>query len=64
MLGTARLTGQTTGAVLLATLFELVGDPSRGGSTAGVAVAAGLAAAAAACSSMRLRVPTTAAAHR
>ena len=55
MLGTARLTGQTAGAVLLATLFAGAGAPSGRGSIVGLAVAAALAAAAAGFSAMRLR---------
>ncbi len=57
MLGTARLTGQTLGAVLLAVLFTLSGAPGGRGSTIGLGVAAVFAAVAACFSSMRLRVP-------
>jgi len=57
MLGTARLTGQTLGAVLLAVLFSFV--PTQGGK--GPMIALGLAAACAACaaltSSLRVRAP-------
>jgi DHA2 family multidrug resistance protein-like MFS transporter len=51
MLGTARLTGQTTGAVLTAILFELYGAP---GETVALEVAAGFALTAAVISLMRL----------
>jgi DHA2 family multidrug resistance protein-like MFS transporter len=57
MLGTARLTGQTFGAVLLATLFAVSGVANGKGSVVGLGFAAVLAAAAACFSSMRLRGP-------
>ncbi|MOA46661.1 hypothetical protein D3C78_1692060 [compost metagenome] len=55
MLGTARLTGQTLGAILLATLFALW--PGHGGTAEMVAlvVAGGFAVLAGTCSSLRLR---------
>lgn len=55
MLGTARLTGQTLGAVLLAAIFAL--RPGHDGSAESLAllVAAGCAAAAGVCSSLRVR---------
>ena len=55
MLGTARLTGQTVGAVLLATLFASFGVADGKGSIVGLGVAAVLSAAAACFSVMRLR---------
>ncbi len=56
MLGTARLTGQTLGAVVLASLFSLTGESSRRGSVVALALAATLALVASGLSSMRLRV--------
>jgi len=55
MLGTARLTGQTLGAIFLATLFALW--PGHGGTAEMVAliVAGGFAVLAGTCSSLRLR---------
>lgn len=55
MLGTARLTGQTLGAVLLAAIFAL--RPGHDGSAESLALllAAGGAAAAGVCSSLRVR---------
>jgi DHA2 family multidrug resistance protein-like MFS transporter len=60
MLGTARLTGQTTGAVLTAILLHIFGGP---GEVIGLWVAAGFAAVAAAVSLSRtaVRVPVPAA---
>ncbi|MBS0466304.1 MAG: MFS transporter [Proteobacteria bacterium] len=57
MLGTARLTGQTLGAVVLATIFAL--RPGHDGSAESLALllAAGFAAAAGVCSSLRVRQP-------
>lgn len=55
MLGTARLTGQTLGAVLLASLLSLEGTADGKGPVIGLGVAAGLAALASGFSSMRLR---------
>jgi DHA2 family multidrug resistance protein-like MFS transporter len=52
MLGTARLTGQTIGAVLTAVLLHLMG---AGGETASLALAAAFAVAAAALSALRWR---------
>jgi DHA2 family multidrug resistance protein-like MFS transporter len=58
MLGTARLTGQTIGAVLTAMLLHLFGDP---GEVIGLGVAAGFAALAALVSLSRTAVRETAA---
>ena len=57
MLGTARLTGQTLGAVLLAAIFAL--RPGHDGSAESLALvlAAGCAFAAGVCSSLRVRQP-------
>ena len=55
MLGTARLTGQALGAVLLATLFGIVDPHGTQGPTAALALAAGFAAASALFSALRLR---------
>lgn len=54
MLGTARLTGQSLGAVLLGVVFSAAGV-REGGVTVALALAAGLAAASAAFSLARLR---------
>ena len=55
MLGTARLTGQTLGAVLLAIIFT-VAEPVHGhGPTLALALASGFAALAGVFSSLRLR---------
>ncbi|MDR2451832.1 MAG: MFS transporter [Candidatus Accumulibacter sp.] len=55
MLGTARLTGQTFGAVLIATIFS-VADPHNGhGPTLALGLAAGFAAVAGVFSTLRLR---------
>lgn len=55
MLGTARLTGQTLGAVLLAAIFSAAGAHSAHGPGVALACAAGFAAVAAGFSAMRLR---------
>lgn len=54
MLGTARITGQTLGAVVLAVLFASVGDGGRAEPVA-IAVAAGFALLAAVFSTLRVR---------
>jgi DHA2 family multidrug resistance protein-like MFS transporter len=55
MLGTARLTGQTLGAVLLAMIFAMF-DPQGGhGSFVALWLAAGFAALAGVCSGLRMR---------
>jgi DHA2 family multidrug resistance protein-like MFS transporter len=55
MLGTARLTGQTLGAVLLAMIFAMF-DPQGGhGSFVALWLAAGFAAVAGVCSALRMR---------
>ncbi|CAN7479349.1 MFS transporter [Polaromonas sp. LjRoot131] len=57
MLGTARLTGQTLGAVLLAMIFTMF-DPQGGhGSFVALWLAAGFAALAGICSALRMRQP-------
>jgi DHA2 family multidrug resistance protein-like MFS transporter len=57
MLGTARLTGQTLGAVLLAMIFAMF-DPQDGhGSFVALWLAAGFAALAGICSALRMRQP-------
>lgn len=57
MLGTARLTGQTLGAVLLAMIFAMF-DPQGGhGSFVALWLAAGFAAVAGVCSVLRMRQP-------
>jgi MFS transporter, DHA2 family, multidrug resistance protein len=55
MLGTARLTGQTLGAVLLAVIFSAFGARSAHGPSIAFALAAGFAACAAAFSGLRVR---------
>ena len=55
MLGTARLAGQTSGALLLAIVFSATGAFGRQGPAVALGVAAALAAAAAAFSGLRLR---------
>ena len=55
MLGTARLTGQTLGAVLVAAIFSAVGAETPRGPSLALALAAGFAAMAGAFSGMRLR---------
>jgi DHA2 family multidrug resistance protein-like MFS transporter len=57
MLGTARLTGQTVGAVLLAVIFSLANAHDGRGPVIALALAAAFAAIAGAFSSMRLRHP-------
>jgi len=57
MLGTARLTGQTLGAVLLAMIFAMF-DPQGGhGSFVALWLGAGFAAVAGVCSGLRMRQP-------
>jgi MFS transporter, DHA2 family, multidrug resistance protein len=57
MLGTARLTGQTLGAVLLAMIFAMF-DPQGGhGSFVALWLGAGFAALAGICSALRMRQP-------
>ena len=55
MLGTARLTGQTLGAVLVALIF---GISAESGARIALLLGTGLAAVAAAVSSMRLLAPS------
>lgn len=55
MLGAARLTGQTSGALLFAIVSTATGALSRPGAAAALGLAAALAAAAAALSGLRLR---------
>jgi len=55
MLGTARLAGQSTGAVLVAIVFGLLGAHDGRGPAAALALAAGFAATAAVFSLLRLR---------
>ncbi|QHI98863.1 MFS transporter [Xylophilus rhododendri] len=57
MLGTARLTGQTLGVVLLAGVFSLFDAHNGHGPVVGLALAAGFATAAAIFSTMRVRHP-------
>ena len=57
MLGTARLTGQTLGAVLLAAIFSVWGPHDGKGQTLALALAAGCAAVAAVFSTLRTRQP-------
>ena len=61
MLGTARLTGQTVGSVLLALIFALFGAHSLHGPSIALGVAAGFAATAAVFSGLRLMTPRPAA---
>lgn len=56
MLGTARLTGQTTGAVLLAAVFSIWSPHAGRGPVVALGLAAACAALAGICSSLRLRV--------
>ena len=58
MLGTARLTGQTTGAVLMAVIFSLTNAHDGRGPLIALTLAALLSAMAGALSSLRLRYPT------
>ncbi|GKS76577.1 MFS transporter [Acidovorax sp. SUPP950] len=60
MLGTARLTGQTLGAVLLAGIFAVWGQHDGQGESVALMAAAGCAALAGVCSVMRLRHGATA----
>ena len=60
MLGTARLTGQTLGAVLLALIFSLANAHDGRGPVIALALAAGFAATAGAFSTLRLRHPAAA----
>jgi len=55
MLGTARLTGQTLGAVLLAIVFSVFDADGGQGPVAALWLGAGFAAAAGACSTLRIR---------
>jgi MFS transporter, DHA2 family, multidrug resistance protein len=55
MLGTARLTGQTLGAIVLAIIFSAFGAQRATGPSVALAIAAGLAAVAGACSGLRVR---------
>jgi DHA2 family multidrug resistance protein-like MFS transporter len=55
MLGTARLTGQTFGSVLLAVIFGAFGAHGTRGPTVALALAAAFAAVAGAFSGMRVR---------
>ncbi|WP_404977510.1 MFS transporter [Aquincola sp. J276] len=55
MLGTARLTGQTLGAVLLAGIFSLLGAQDGRGAVVALTLAAGFAAAAGLLSLLRVR---------
>ena len=57
MLGTARLTGQTLGAVLLAAIFSLWSPHDGRGPVIALALAACCAAVAAVCSALRTRQP-------
>jgi DHA2 family multidrug resistance protein-like MFS transporter len=59
MLGTARLTGQTLGSVLLALIFGALGAHSARGPSVALGLAAGFAAVGGAFSGMRLRAPAT-----
>lgn len=55
MLGTARLTGQTVGAVVLATIFSVWDPHLRTGPEVALGVAAAFAAVSGVCSSLRLK---------
>ena len=57
MLGTARLTGQTLGAVLVAIIFGIWHPQEPQGPQIALALAAAFAAVAAVCSGLRLRAP-------
>ncbi|RZL89985.1 MAG: MFS transporter [Variovorax sp.] len=63
MLGTARLTGQTLGAVLLAMIFSLWSPLEGRGPVIALALAACFAAVAAMCSSLRMRTHGQSAGH-
>lgn len=58
MLGTARLTGQTLGAVMLAIIFSIFEARNSQGPFVALWLAAGFAAVAGVCSSLRLRQAT------
>ena len=55
MLGTARLTGQTLGAVIVAIIFGVANPHNGHGPTIALSLAAGFAAIAGVFSTMRLR---------
>ncbi|MBK0392239.1 MFS transporter [Ramlibacter algicola] len=55
MLGTARLTGQSTGAALLALVYAITSAREHGGASMALSLAAGLAAVAAVFSALRIR---------
>jgi DHA2 family multidrug resistance protein-like MFS transporter len=57
MLGTARLTGQTLGAVLLAAIFSVWPPHAGRGPFIALGLAAACAAVAAVCSTLRTREP-------
>ncbi|MDM0013260.1 MFS transporter [Variovorax sp. J22P168] len=57
MLGTARLTGQTLGAVLLAAIYSVWSPHEGRAQVIALGLAAGCAAVAAVCSTLRLRQP-------
>nr|WP_251010517.1 MFS transporter [Variovorax paradoxus] len=59
MLGTARLTGQTLGAVLLAAIFSVWSPHDGKGQVIALGLAACCAAVAAVCSALRTREPST-----
>jgi DHA2 family multidrug resistance protein-like MFS transporter len=59
MLGTARLTGQTLGAVLLAAIFSVWSPHDGNGQVIALGLAACCAAVAAVCSALRTRAPGT-----
>jgi DHA2 family multidrug resistance protein-like MFS transporter len=59
MLGTARLTGQTIGAVVLAIIFSAFGAQHAHGPSVALAIAAAFAAVAGACSGLRVRGEAT-----
>ncbi|RST56474.1 MFS transporter [Variovorax sp. MHTC-1] len=59
MLGTARLTGQTLGAVLLAAIFSVWSPHDGKGQVIALGLAACCAAVAAVCSALRTRGPST-----
>jgi DHA2 family multidrug resistance protein-like MFS transporter len=57
MLGTARLTGQTTGAVILAALFAVWPPHNGQGEVVALWLGAGCAVFSGVCSSLRVRAP-------
>ena len=57
MLGTARLTGQTLGAVLMAVIFSFLESNSARAPLVALLLAAGFAAVAGVCSALRIRQP-------